>query len=182
MKESFLSVGIGGLVLETKPKIPSLGKEDVQESEVGFTARLGSNSEGRRKGADDDEDGLDNMHADAMLMLCRCLTTKNITAGSFSSGSSSSFFHTLYSLPHFTVYGNGWASGRHFLEKRKPRGIIDLHGASAKRKNDDEDREHVFVIFYPQDIHKEIQHLQGSCDQQITHWINTINELSEEEL
>jgi len=71
---------------------------------------------------------------------------------------------------------------RHFLEKRKPRGIIDLHGASAKRKNDDEDREHVFVIFYPQDIHKEIQHLQGSCDQQITHWINTINELSEEEL
>ena len=110
-------MGIGGLVLETKPKMPSLGKEDAQESEVGFTARLGSNSEGRRKGADDDEDGVDNMHA--MLMLCRCLSTKTITAGSFSSGSSSSFFHTLYSLPHFTVYGNGGLWGDTFLDWAK---------------------------------------------------------------
>ena len=85
-------------MLETKPKMPSLGKEDAQESEVGFTARLGSNSEGRRKDADEDEDGVDNMHADAMLMLCRCLTTKNITAGSFSSGSSS--YSTLSTVYH----------------------------------------------------------------------------------
>ena len=106
-------MGIGGLVLETKPKMPSLGKEDAQESEVGFTARLGSNSEGRRKGADEDEDGVDNMHADAMLMLCRCLTTKNITAGFFSSGSSSSstlstVYHT--SQPTATVGFGGTLS------------------------------------------------------------------------
>ena len=107
-------MGIGGLVLETKPKMPSLGKEDAQESEVGFTARLGSNSEGRRKCADDDEeDGVDNMHADAMLMLCRYLTTKNITAGFFSSGSSSSstlstVYHT--SQPTATVGFGGTLS------------------------------------------------------------------------
>ena len=100
-------------MLETKPKMPSLGKEDAQESEVGFTARLGSNSEGRRKGADEDEDGVDNMHADAMLMLCICPTTKNITAGFFSSGSSSSstlstVYHT--SQPTATVGFGGTLS------------------------------------------------------------------------
>lgn len=114
MKESFLRVRIGGFVLETKPKMPRLGKEDAQESEVGFTARLGSNSEGRRKGADDDEDGVENMHADAMLMLCRYLTTKYITAGSFSSGSSSSSTLSTVKIPHFTVYGNGGLWGDTF--------------------------------------------------------------------
>jgi hypothetical protein len=65
---TFLSVGIGGFVLELK-EMPSLGKEDAQESEVGFTARLGSNSVGRRNGADDEEEGADNMHAMLKALL-----------------------------------------------------------------------------------------------------------------
>lgn len=51
-------MGIGAWVMELQ-EMPSLGKEDVQESEVGFSERHGSNSVGRRNDADG---GLD-MHA-----------------------------------------------------------------------------------------------------------------------
>jgi len=69
---------------------------------------------------------------------------------------------------------------RHFLEKRRPRGMIDLHGAFAKRKNDDEDREHVFVIFHPEEM-DSIFYLQASCEQQVTQWVSAVNHLTEEE-
>lgn len=68
---------------------------------------------------------------------------------------------------------------RHYLEKRKPRGVIDLRGAFAKRKNDDEDREHVFVIFYPDEM-DSIFYLQASCEQQITQWVSVINQLNKD--
>lgn len=42
-------------------EMPSLGKEHVQESEVGFTERLGSNSVGRSN--DDEDDGGLDTHA-----------------------------------------------------------------------------------------------------------------------
>lgn len=57
---TFLSMGLGGTVTQFE-KMPSLGKEDVQESEVGFSERLGSNSVGRING-DEDDAGLD-IHA-----------------------------------------------------------------------------------------------------------------------
>jgi hypothetical protein len=42
-------------------EMPSLGKEHVQENEVGSTERLGSNSVGRSN--DDEDDGGLDMHA-----------------------------------------------------------------------------------------------------------------------
>ncbi|GLT73059.1 hypothetical protein SLA2020_449440 [Shorea laevis] len=57
---TFLSVGIDGCVMEFE-EMPSLGKEHVQESEVGFTERLGSSSVGRSN--DGEDDGWLDMHA-----------------------------------------------------------------------------------------------------------------------
>jgi len=69
---------------------------------------------------------------------------------------------------------------RHYVERRKPHGVISIQGAAAKRKNDEEDREHVFVIFYPYQNHREIVHLQCASDQQACSWIKAINQLKSE--
>jgi len=70
---------------------------------------------------------------------------------------------------------------RHYLEKRKPLGTIDLQGAAAKKncaERSIDHKEHVFIIFYPNEAHGDIIYLQAFHEAQSATWVNSINELS----